>query len=128
MVSEETVSVLRTKYQALAPLMDERVTRRWAAAAARPLGWAGPSPAPRPLCRPRPPAAGPPPRPAPWAGGAPRPPPEPRDSRGPPSDPGSPNFTIPEPNRTPGGPASQEQDGRASPMAARNSSTISTNS
>ena len=43
MVSEETVSVLRAKYQALAPLMDERVTRRWAAAEAHALGWGGAS-------------------------------------------------------------------------------------
>jgi transposase len=43
MVPEETVSVLRAKYQALAPLMDERVTRRWAAAEAHALGWGGAS-------------------------------------------------------------------------------------
>ena len=43
MVSEETVSVLREKYQALAPFMDERVLRRWAAAEAQALGWGGAS-------------------------------------------------------------------------------------
>jgi transposase len=43
MVPEETVSVLRAKYQALAPLMDECVTRRWAAAEAHALGWGGAS-------------------------------------------------------------------------------------
>jgi transposase len=43
MVPEGTVSVLRAKYQALAPLMDERVTRRWAAAEAHALGWGGAS-------------------------------------------------------------------------------------
>ena len=40
---DETVSLLREKYQALAPLMDERVLRRWAAAEARVLGWGGAS-------------------------------------------------------------------------------------
>ena len=43
MVCDETVSLLREKYQALAPLMDERVLRRWAAAEARVLGWGGAS-------------------------------------------------------------------------------------
>jgi hypothetical protein len=41
MNSKETVSVLRAKYQALAPLMDERVLRRWAATEAQALGWGG---------------------------------------------------------------------------------------
>jgi hypothetical protein len=41
MTSEETVSLLRQKYQALAPLMDERVLRRWAATEAQALGWGG---------------------------------------------------------------------------------------
>jgi hypothetical protein len=41
MISQETVSVLRQKYQALAPLMDERVLRRWAATEAQALGWGG---------------------------------------------------------------------------------------
>ena len=43
MVCDETVSLLREKYQALAPLMDGRVLRRWAAAEARVLGWGGAS-------------------------------------------------------------------------------------
>jgi transposase len=43
MISENTLSVLRDKYQALAPLMDERVLRRWAAAEARALGRGGAS-------------------------------------------------------------------------------------
>jgi transposase len=43
MISEETVAVLREKYQALAPFMDERVLRRWAAVEARALGWGGAS-------------------------------------------------------------------------------------
>jgi hypothetical protein len=43
MISEETGSVLREKYQALAPFMDERVLRRWAAAEAQALGWGGAS-------------------------------------------------------------------------------------
>jgi transposase len=41
MVSQETLSVLHEKYQALAPFMDERVLRRWAAAEATALGWGG---------------------------------------------------------------------------------------
>jgi transposase len=43
MIPEETVVVLREKYQALAPFMDERVVRRWAATEARALGWGGAS-------------------------------------------------------------------------------------
>ena len=43
MVCDETISLLREKYQALAPLMDERTLRRWAAAEARALGWGGAS-------------------------------------------------------------------------------------
>src|SRR5512135_255159 len=43
MVSQETLSILHEKYQALAPFMDERVLRRWAAAEARALGWGGAS-------------------------------------------------------------------------------------
>jgi hypothetical protein len=43
MVCDETLSLLREKYQALAPLMDECVLRRWAAAEARALGWGGAS-------------------------------------------------------------------------------------
>jgi transposase len=41
MVSQETLSVLHEKYQALAPFMDERVLRRWAASEAQALGWGG---------------------------------------------------------------------------------------
>jgi hypothetical protein len=41
MLPEDTLSVLQGKYQALAPFMDERVLRRWAAAEARALGWGG---------------------------------------------------------------------------------------
>jgi transposase len=43
MVSQEILSLLREKYQALALFMDERVLRRWAAAEARSLGWGGTS-------------------------------------------------------------------------------------
>src|SRR5512142_687318 len=43
MVSQETLTVLHEKYQALAPFMDERVLRRWAASEARALGWGGAS-------------------------------------------------------------------------------------
>src|SRR5512135_1855781 len=43
MVSQETLSILHEKYQALAPFMDERVLRGWAAAEARALGWGGAS-------------------------------------------------------------------------------------
>jgi Rhodopirellula transposase DDE domain len=43
MIFEETVSVLRQKYQALAPFLDERVLRRWAATEAQALGWGGAS-------------------------------------------------------------------------------------
>jgi transposase len=43
MVSQETLSVLHEKYQALAPFMDERVLRRWAATEAQALGWGGAS-------------------------------------------------------------------------------------
>jgi len=43
MVPQETLSILREKYQALAPLMDERVLRRWAATEALALGWGGTS-------------------------------------------------------------------------------------
>jgi transposase len=41
MVSQETLSLLHAKYQALAPFMDERLLRRWAASEARALGWGG---------------------------------------------------------------------------------------
>jgi transposase len=43
MVSQETLTLLHEKYQALAPFMDERVLRRWAASEARALGWGGAS-------------------------------------------------------------------------------------
>jgi transposase len=43
MVSQETLSVLHQKYQALAPFMDERFLRRWAASEAQALGWGGAS-------------------------------------------------------------------------------------
>ena len=43
MVSQETLSVLHQKYQALAPFMDERLLRRWAASEAQALGWGGAS-------------------------------------------------------------------------------------
>jgi transposase len=41
MVPQETLATLREKYQALAPLMDERILRRWAATEALALGWGG---------------------------------------------------------------------------------------
>jgi hypothetical protein len=41
MIAKQTVSTLREKYQALVPLMDERVLRRWAATEAQALGWGG---------------------------------------------------------------------------------------
>jgi transposase len=43
MVPQETLATLREKYQALAPLMDERILRRWAATEALALGWGGAS-------------------------------------------------------------------------------------
>jgi transposase len=43
MVSQETLTLLHEKYQALAPFMDERVLRRWAASEARAMGWGGAS-------------------------------------------------------------------------------------
>jgi transposase len=43
MVSQETLSMLHEKYQVLAPFMDERVLRRWAASEAQALGWGGAS-------------------------------------------------------------------------------------
>lgn len=43
MVSQDTLSLLHDKYQALVSFMDERVLRRWAAAEARALGWGGAS-------------------------------------------------------------------------------------
>jgi transposase len=43
MVPPETLSTLREKYKALAPFMDERVLRRWAATEVLALGWGGAS-------------------------------------------------------------------------------------
>ena len=43
MMFEESLSVLREKYQALAPFLDERVLRRWAAVEAQALGRGGAS-------------------------------------------------------------------------------------
>jgi hypothetical protein len=43
MIPQETVSTLREKFQALAPFMDERILRRWAATEALALGWGGAS-------------------------------------------------------------------------------------
>lgn len=43
MVSQDTLTVLHEKYQALAPFMDERILRRWAASEAQALGWGGAS-------------------------------------------------------------------------------------
>src|SRR3954463_7976575 len=43
MVSQETLTLLHEKYRALAPYMDERVLRRWAASEAEALGWGGAS-------------------------------------------------------------------------------------
>jgi len=41
MVSPETILQVRTKYESLAPLVDERVRRCWAAAEAKAIGWGG---------------------------------------------------------------------------------------
>ncbi len=41
MADPEMVSVLQTKYESLAPVLDERARRRWAACEARALGWGG---------------------------------------------------------------------------------------
>jgi hypothetical protein len=41
MIDEETVSVVKTKYDSLAPIMDERMRRSWAASEAQALGWGG---------------------------------------------------------------------------------------
>jgi transposase len=37
----ETIALLRTKYEALAPVLDERARRYWAACEAKALGWGG---------------------------------------------------------------------------------------
>jgi len=41
MVTEETILQVRTKYESLAPLLDERTRRRWAATEANAIGWGG---------------------------------------------------------------------------------------
>lgn len=41
MIDEETISLVKTKYDSLAPVMDERVRRYWAASEAQALGWGG---------------------------------------------------------------------------------------
>jgi Rhodopirellula transposase DDE domain len=41
MVDDETVSQVRMKYQALAPIMNEKMRRHWAASEARAIGWGG---------------------------------------------------------------------------------------
>src|SRR5215468_32965 len=37
----EIIATIRNKYQALSPVMDEHVRRRWAACEARAIGWGG---------------------------------------------------------------------------------------
>jgi hypothetical protein len=41
MSDAEIIATIRTKYQALRPVMDEKVRRRWAACEAMALGWGG---------------------------------------------------------------------------------------
>jgi transposase len=41
MIDPATISVLRSKYEAMAPVLDERARRYWAACEARALGWGG---------------------------------------------------------------------------------------
>ena len=41
MVPSNAIATVREKYEALGPLMDERVCRRWAACEAKSLGWGG---------------------------------------------------------------------------------------
>jgi transposase len=41
MSQAETIALLRTKYEALAPVLDERARRYWAACEAKALGWGG---------------------------------------------------------------------------------------
>jgi hypothetical protein len=41
MVDEETILLVKTKYESLAPIMDERMRRSWAASEAQALGWGG---------------------------------------------------------------------------------------
>lgn len=41
MAHAETIAAVRNKYQALRPMMDEKVRRRWAACEAMAIGWGG---------------------------------------------------------------------------------------
>lgn len=41
MIDEETISLVKIKYDSLVPVMDERVRRYWAASEAQALGWGG---------------------------------------------------------------------------------------
>src|SRR5918992_50564 len=41
MVNSEIIAAVRNKYQALKPVMDEKVQRRWAACEAMTIGWGG---------------------------------------------------------------------------------------
>ena len=41
MVNEETILLIKSKYDSLAPIMDERMRRYWAASEAQVLGWGG---------------------------------------------------------------------------------------
>jgi hypothetical protein len=41
MVDSEIIAAVRNKYQALKPVMDEKVQRRWAACEAMTIGWGG---------------------------------------------------------------------------------------
>ena len=41
MVTQDTLAVIQQKFHALAPIMDERVRRRWAACEAKSLGRGG---------------------------------------------------------------------------------------
>jgi len=41
MIPDDAIVLIRDKYQALLPSMDERMRRLWAAAEAKALGWGG---------------------------------------------------------------------------------------
>ena len=41
MVDKETILLVKTKYDSLAPIMDERMRRHWAASEAQAIGWGG---------------------------------------------------------------------------------------
>ena len=41
MPTPESIAAVRNKYQALRPVMDEKVRRRWAACEAMAIGWGG---------------------------------------------------------------------------------------